>query len=265
MPRSVGATSAPATPPGTYPGPPAPPGYGYYAPPPPGAYYYPSPPRPSVATRDVDRSALGYSLAAALMVLISGVVGFVTLFGVFGAFSIAAPNGAASIFGGVFLLALIVSGTFSVVQVALLRTAFYRLSAVDQRFATPSKLTLALLVGFVMLFVGLYPLLVGAQATASCIATGTPAAPANCGFNREALIGLFLVGVGGVIALIGYIGMVVGIWRLGTRYENDLFKVGAILLILPLLSFVGAILLLVASHSEREKLGSYPAPGTPSF
>jgi hypothetical protein len=69
---------------------------------------------------------------------------------------------------------------------------------------------------------------------------------------------LVLLFVVAIVLLIGAIGLLIGIWRLGTRYQEGLLKVAAILLILPVLNIVGFVLILVASRSLRNRIGSGP-------
>jgi hypothetical protein len=74
------------------------------------------------------------------------------------------------------------------------------------------------------------------------------------------------VALGGVIAVaaialfVGYIGLLVGIWRLGTRYGEWMFKVGALFLIFPFLNVAGTIFILIAA---RESGGKTPGAFSP--
>ncbi len=60
----------------------------------------------------------------------------------------------------------------------------------------------------------------------------------------------------GIIGLIGYIGVAIGIWRFGVRYGEGKFKAGAILIFFPLLNVVGLVLILIAARSTRAKLAN---------
>ena len=65
--------------------------------------------------------------------------------------------------------------------------------------------------------------------------------------------------------LIGFIGLILGIWRLGTRYETSLLHVGAIVAIF--LPFVGWLLIWIGARDARRlrrrhhpcQLHSFPA------
>jgi hypothetical protein len=142
------------------------------------------------------------------------------------------------------------------------RQGFRTLSLHDPRFSTPSTSVLVLLVSLVIVAGGamwaLYLLYqavqcsgVGHSLTLSCIEAG------------GILNVLGLVAIAGISALVGYLGLLLGIWRMGNRYHDGLFKAGAILLIIPLLNFVGLILIIVAARSARAKLG--PGSSASSF
>jgi hypothetical protein len=230
--------------------------------------YYPGPPVPTPATREVDRAALTNVLLASVLALVGGAVGIVVLFGAgaFSLYSVWVMNAGSTIaFGALFVVVVLVSGAVEIAVILLLRTAFHGLKSVDARFSTPSTLTLMLVVGFILILVSLYPLLLGVGSQLDCLANAKNTLAGSCPPGGYFLAAIALIGIGGLIAFIGFIGMLLGIWRLGSRYNNDLFKVGAILLIIPVLSVVGAILVLVASSSERDRVSAAGRLGTPSF
>ncbi len=73
--------------------------------------------------------------------------------------------------------------------------------------------------------------------------------------------GLVITSIGGIIAFVGIIGgPILGLWRMGSRYDDTLIKVAAILLIIPLLDFVSPILLLVGAHNVKNRI--FPAQMT---
>lgn len=222
---------------------------------------------PSPSTREVDRASLSYLLWAAVIWLATGVVSLVLVIGTTALFSVhTTTTGSTYVFAPLFYVVVIVSAALSFVEVLLLRAAFHRLEPVDRRFSTPSKLALLLIVGFVILLLGLVPLLIGAQSITGCIANSSNSTlSGNCSGIGDVVLGALVVLAGGIIALIGYVGCLIGIWRFGSRYQNDLFKVGAIMLIIPLLNVVGAILILIASQTERNRRGSPTASQPPQF
>jgi ABC-type dipeptide/oligopeptide/nickel transport system permease subunit len=65
-----------------------------------------------------------------------------------------------------------------------------------------------------------------------------------------------LVAIGGVLSLIGAIGgVLLGLWRVGGRYDQTILKVAAIFVIVPLLSIVSPILVIIGVSSAKGKLG----------
>jgi len=62
--------------------------------------------------------------------------------------------------------------------------------------------------------------------------------------------------VGAALAIVGFFALAIGVWRLGDRFGEDLFKVGAVLLIL--VGVVGMVVILIAARSARRRI---PDPG----
>jgi cytochrome bd-type quinol oxidase subunit 2 len=199
--------------------------------------------------------------------LCTGVVSLVLVAGTTSLYSIdTTTTGTTYVFSTMFYVVAVVSAALSIAEVLLLRAAFHRLASVDPRFSTPSKLALLLIIGFLILLIGLVPLIAGAQSISGCVANNTNSTlSGNCAGIADLLVGTLVVLAGGIVALIGYLGCLIGIWRFGSRYQNDLFKAGAILLIIPLLSVVGALLILIAARAERNRAGSTGMPGVPHF
>jgi len=235
------------------------------APPTPGAYAPPGLVSLSPPTPEIDRAALTYLLWASVIWLCTGAVSLVLLAGTASLYSVdTTSTGTAFVFAPLFYVVAVISAALSVTEVLLLRAAFHRLAPVDPRFSTPSKLALLLIIGFMIVLIGLVPVVLGAQSLSGCVANAANSTfSGNCSGLGDLVAGALLLLAGGIIAIIGYIGCLLGIWRFGTRYGNDRFKVGAVLLIFPLLNVVGAILILVASQSERTRRISPGAPGAP--
>ncbi len=66
--------------------------------------------------------------------------------------------------------------------------------------------------------------------------------------------------IAAIVLFAGYIGLLVGIWRLGSRYSEWMFKVGAIFLLIPFLNVAGAVFVLIAA---RESGGKKPGAFAP--
>jgi hypothetical protein len=259
-PRSAGG--APFAPP-----PNAPSGYGYPGPAA-AAGYGPSDPTPTPATREVDRTALTYVEWAAVLALIPAVIGVVSLAvpGSFYRLQTTPAGGSTFTFGAATYAYIAVEAGLELLLSFLLLLAFRRLRTVDSRFGTPATLVWLLVIGIVVVWAGLFVVLAGLSSLHPCNALGSsPATPTSCGVGNGLLAGLVVVGIAGVLALVGFIALLIGIWRLGSRFRGDLFKVGAILLIFPVLNFVGAILILVEARRARSALPNPGAVGMVSF
>jgi hypothetical protein len=209
---------------------------------------------------------------AAILYLVGALVSFAVLFatpfyGLFGTYS--NPTNAA---GSAFALSLTwlyaiiafaaVALVITFIELILFRQAFRTLATHDPRFSTPATLVLVLLVSLVIIVLAGIAVFYVLYQAILCVGTGATLT-ASC-FSVWGLLGIALVfGIAGIAGLIGYIGLLLGIWRLGSRYNEGLFKAGAILVIFPLLNLVGAILILVAVRSARTKLGA--GSSSPTF
>jgi uncharacterized membrane protein len=162
---------------------------------------------------------------------------------------------------GLYLLVIVagIGVVLSILELWFYRQAFRALAPGDRRFATPATLVLVALVALVIVVLGAIALVDVVYQAVLCAGSGHPIT-STC-INVGNLLGLVaVVGIGGIIVLVGYIGLLIGIWRLGTRYGEGMFKVGAILLLFPVLSFVGLILILVAARSARGKFEGTSTP-----
>lgn len=165
------------------------------------------------------------------------------------------------------IASVLVGIAFLLVSLWFFRTGFVELRSVDPRFARSPTWTLLSMIGLVIVAPGVVVVLLTVSKIASCAGTTVPVPPA-C-LDLGTLLGggaLFLVG--GILAIVGFIGTLVAIWRLGDRYGESLFKVGAVLLIFPLVSLVGQILIFVAARGATSRLnqprGPVFAPSIPS-
>ncbi len=236
----------------TAPGPAHPPS----APPPP-AYYGGRPlggrTGPSPETRERDVGALRWVRLAAILALVAGVAGIAANW-IFNALSFLTVTSTTS--GSVVSVGPLVSLeaylavvlVLAVTELALLRAGFWLLSGVDESFSTPSSLAIVAMAGMVMVVLGVVVFLDALVRAVECSGAGNPLSSACLG-NGEFLGSIALLGIGAIVALVGYIGVLIGLWRLGTRYNDSMFKVGAILLIFPFLNLVGAILILIGANA----------------
>jgi uncharacterized protein DUF973 len=161
----------------------------------------------------------------------------------------------------------VVGVVISVVSFWYYRRGFLALRGIDAKFASSPTWALLVIIGLPILALGLLALLASLLQLLACAGTSITI-PASCVNVGSLLGGLGLLAIGLIVLFIGYIGTLVAIWRLGDRYGNSLFKIGAVLLIFPFLSIVGQILVLVASSSAQTTVRQRPpmmlAPAFPS-
>ena len=214
------------------------------------------------STGPVERKALWSVQWAAVLALVGAVLSAVSLVGTDGSsvLGVSAGNLTLGSTGLPILLAISLAGLALIMaELLLYRSAFRRLAPVDSRFSTPAVFVLVFLVAVVLVTLLLVALFVELLPALSCLGAGdtNTSACLNVGALLALGIGVIVVGI---VALIGYIGLLVGIWRLGTRYDDPMFKVGAVLLILPLVGIAGAVLILVAARAALRGLGTRPSP-----
>ncbi len=216
---------------------------------PPPAWGAPAAPSPAAGTAQ-DLAALRWFKVASIVALVGAALGFLypVVASVLGSFPLAAPTagGTATIpestVWGIFGIAA-VGVLFSAVSYGFLRAGFARLRPLDRKFSSTPSFAVVAVVGFILVALGLLLLASGLISALRCAAGVTPL-PTACVPVGTFLGAVGLIVLGGVVVLVGVIGTLVGIWRLGDRYEDGLFKAGAILLVL--FGIVGSILLLVA-------------------
>ena len=134
--------------------------------------------------------------------------------------------------GGAFVFLSIPDYATNFIGTSFCWNAFRYLSRVDgHQFRWPKRLTLGYLIGLPIITVGLF----GIQPFYVPTRDLTTLA-----------IGLFLL-IGLLLALLGLIGQIVGMWRIGRRYDNISIKQGSILFFVPVVGIVGSGLLLRGS------------------
>jgi len=228
---------------------------GYYPGPRPSADFGP----PGAGTQRQDRSALSAVSVATIIFLVGGVVGLtssalVNLGGLVsttsGSRSVVLSLPAPWVWG-----ALIgVSFAFDLVGFWFYRSAFRTLAPVDRGFATPATLTLLALLSLLVVLVGVVFLINALYQAVACDGSGHPITAA-CLQSTSLWAGAAFLVIGAILFLVGFIGMLVGIWRVGRRYSETTIQIGAVLSIIPYLNIVGAILILIGARSAARKVG----------
>lgn len=212
------------------------------------------------STREGDLSAMSSVLLATVFGLIGAILSVIELVGspAFSLFSVSTSGTSSTVTGSATSVYAVAALSAAGIVVAMLmlwnyRRAFASLATYDSQFSTPATLTLLAIIAIGVLFLVLFGLLALVFQAITCSGIGMPL-KTGC-INVGALIGLaVLLFAVAIVALIGYIGFLIGVWRLGTRFDNGLFKVGAVLLIFPVLNIVGLVLLLVAARATRARI-----------
>ncbi len=203
----------------------------------------------------VEERALRSVTWAALIALVGSIVSLVVLFS--GALTLSVDTtsgGSTSSLGSgaelwLELAVVVIALVFVLAEVGLFRSAFRTLAPQDPRFRTPASLALLLLIALVLLLPIYAWTIVLIASVLSCTGSASTI-PAACVSGALLAAALLLVAVA-IAAFVGYVGLLIGIWRLGSRFQDSRFKVGAVLLIFPLLNLVGAILILLAARAPR--------------
>jgi len=258
-PRCGGAVSPAGT---ATPGPAGAPAAGFALPSP----YYPYGQAPAAPPAGpADRSALSRVKLAALLGLVAGALSLVELAATpalrFLSVSTTAGGTSVSVNESAFLLAVLFGSlgvAFTLVELWLYRRAFQTLAPFDYNFSTPASLALAAAIGIVLislaaaglvaLFVQAFNCAAGGPLTTACL-------------NVGGILGLAVVVlIAAIVALIGYIGVLIGIWRLGVRFNEGMFKIGAVLLLFPVVGVVGSLLIFLGARAALASVGSAPPP-----
>lgn len=145
-----------------------------------------------------------------------------------------------------------------VVGMIFLTLGFRGLKLVDSpRFSTPSIMMIVLIIGTLISGAGVIPLFNGIPAILAQVPStpnSTPSAGLVAALGSVVVFAL-VAGVGGLVTLVGLIGgLILGLWRAGSRYGEPLFKIGAIFVIIPLLDVVAPILIWVAARQAKGRL-----------
>ena len=157
---------------------------------------------------------------------------------------------------------LAVAAILVVAELVALRHALRCFVGVVPGEETPASLALMAVLGVVVLFGGL-ALFVDAIARSVACAGSSSSIPLSCIVSPEADVGIGLLFIGGIVALVGYIGTLVGVFRLGDAHRDTTVKVGAVLLFFPYLGLIGALLLFWRAERLLDSEGPGPAGSSP--
>lgn len=223
------------------------------------------PPRAPAPSRELDEPVLNHLQLAAIISLVGAALGIFIDLALGPLFHLDLTTALTA--GGVTVVTIlyelelfvVLSVVLTVTSLYFLRLAFARLAPVDDEFRSPSTLSLVGIVGLVIVVLGLLLVIQALIGTINCAGTMRPV-PTSCAEIGALLGGVGVLLLGAIIAIIGIIGVAIGIWRLGTRYNEDIFHIGAVLwIIIPV---VGQILVLYGISKVRQRLGRPGQPAT---
>ena len=147
-----------------------------------------------------------------------------------------------------------VMAAVQVASLTVLLFGFRQLKAVDARFSLPTTMTIVMVVGAIVVVAGAVPLL-NALPNIIAQAPSTSGSSLPSGFTAAiaTVIGYFLlILLGGLLNFIGLVGgQMLGLWRVGSRYDETLLKLGAIFAIIPLLNIVAPVLVIVGADQAK--------------
>jgi hypothetical protein len=272
-------------------------------PPPPGAI----PPAPGPWTPTPAPMMMGYStyppgspftreaeLRSVRALRIAGILALVgVLLGLIVPYAISAATGAPNVFGATNFIGVsgtgnnttihfntgvlwtilgiaVAGGVLTILSLIFFRQSFTSLKGVDSRFSTPATLAMVGLIGLIIVILGAVVLFDAFAQLSGCVFSANVFGRANtCAGTLVLLIlGIAVLGIGGIVALIGYIGILIGVWRVGVRYDSTLLKVAAILWIFPYVNVVAGILIRAETTTLAHRLEGQPGmpmsgPGVP--
>jgi hypothetical protein len=160
------------------------------------------------------------------------------------------------------VILVVVGVLLALLSFVLYTAGFASLRRSDRRFRTPMVLCVVGLIGLALIggFVASY-----ADGINSAI--GCPSSNSTCQNNATSIAhGVVALGyVGGLLGFVGLIGLIIGLYRFGSRYKSSVAKVGAILYIIPFLSIIAPILVFVGATQVQKQLRERAtvSPGVP--
>ena len=155
------------------------------------------------------------------------------------------------------MVVIVAMFAIGLIAVFLLLSALRRLSRLDgQNFSMPATLTILLLVGVVVAGIGLIPLFWMLSSLLSNIVQNPTTYTLAGGQVTDLTAAVALIVIGGILSIIGVVGgEILGLWRVGTRYDSTVIKISAISIIIPYLNWVGPVLLLIGAVEAKGRLG----------
>jgi hypothetical protein len=108
-----------------------------------------------------------------------------------------------------------------------------------RRFGTPYNFTTVFILGFVLFIIAMFFLLGGIDAKSISLTFG----------------GLIIIIISAILIILGDIGgIILGLWRVGDRYDSTAIGIGAIFYLIPYFDVLAPILVFIGAHATQHKL-----------
>jgi hypothetical protein len=144
------------------------------------------------------------------------------------------------------------------IAVVLYVVSFASLRSVQKGFTGPMVAAVIGVLGLLLILYGLGSYLSQLVSASACPQNADLSTCVNFTSIYTAVIAVI---VGLLLAFVGWIGVILGLYRIGKRYGTGLARAGAILYIIPLLNIIAPILVLVGV--SRIRLDA-PPPAAPA-
>jgi len=156
------------------------------------------------------------------------------------------------------IIGVIVAGAaLTLISMALYIVAFSSFRKLQPGFGGPMGLSIVGFLGMLLITLGAVLVLATLVSAVGCSASSG----SNCVDFGALGAGVYSILGGALLAFIGWIGLLIGVYRIGKRYDSTVTKVGAILYIIPAINIIAPILVFVGIHSivgnlERKSRGN---------
>ena len=189
------------------------------------------------------RLAMLVYLVGSVLGMVGGFVGLLP--GLLSPASVSAAAASAT----VYLIVLIIGLVVGLIALLLMRSGFKIVRTADTSYGIGVTGTLLEMIGIILIGVAVAILI--ATLGSAALSGGISGA----GGLGGALVGVFatigLIVIGAIIAFVGVILTLVGLFRIGSKYKNALVEIGAVLYLF--ITFVGVILLYIGLGEIERK------------
>ncbi|MCI4372091.1 MAG: DUF973 family protein [Thermoplasmata archaeon] len=149
------------------------------------------------------------------------------------------------------LIVIVLGGLLILASIVLYLISFNTFRKVSPGFGGPVTLVILGLIGVLFIVLGFALVLSDFYRAVACAAAGASSSCLDLAQLAGAVLTIFL---GFILAVLGWIGLVLGLYRIGKRYGSTITIVGAILTIIPFAGLVAPILVIIGTHQSVHQL-----------